>query len=65
MDALYLLGLGWIAGLICFALPYGWGIPLLVGLVGAILSRDIPRLMRTWVCMGLVGEAAWVYLWLR
>ncbi|MEN9204644.1 MAG: ComEC/Rec2 family competence protein [Thermostichales cyanobacterium DRC_bins_46] len=65
MDALYLLGLGWIAGLICFALPYGWGIPLLVGLVGAILSRDNPRLMRTWFCMGLVGVAAWFYLLLR
>ncbi len=65
MDALYLLGIGWIAGLICFAIPYGWGIPLGAGLVGALLTRENPRLMRTWFCLGLVGVAAWFYLLLR
>ncbi|MEN9231530.1 MAG: ComEC family competence protein, partial [Thermostichus sp. DG02_5_bins_236] len=66
MDSTYLLGLGWILGLLVRAWPqgagWGWGVPLAVGLLGSLLCRRRPRLARTWLVMGLVGWAAWGYL---
>ncbi|MFQ3613587.1 MAG: ComEC/Rec2 family competence protein [Cyanobacteriota bacterium] len=66
MDSTYLLGLGWILGLLLRAWPqgagWGWGVPLGLGLLGSLLCRRRPRLLRTWLVMGLVGWAAWGYL---
>ncbi|MGQ9838317.1 MAG: ComEC/Rec2 family competence protein [Cyanobacteriota bacterium] len=66
MDSTYLLGLGWILGLLMRAWPqgssWGWGVPLGLGLLGSLLCRRRPRLLRTWLAMGLVGWAAWGYL---
>ncbi|MCJ2543301.1 ComEC/Rec2 family competence protein [Thermostichus vulcanus] len=66
MDSTYLLGLGWILGLLMRAWPqgagWGWGVPLGLGLLGSLLCRRRPRLLRTWLVMGLVGWAAWGYL---
>lgn len=66
MERTYLLGLGWILGLLVRAWPqaagWGWGIPLGLGLAGSLLCRRQPRLARTWLAMGLVGCLAWNYL---
>ncbi|MFT0812223.1 ComEC/Rec2 family competence protein [Synechococcus sp. OH20] len=66
MERTYLLGLGWILGLLLRAWPavsgWGWGIPLGLGLVGSLGWRRRPRLARTWLAMGLVGCLAWAYL---
>lgn len=66
MERTYLLGLGWILGLLLRAWPaasgWGWGIPLALGLAGSLLYRRRPRLARTWLAMGLVGCLAWAYL---
>ena len=66
MEKTYLLGLGWILGLLVRAWPqaagWGWGIPLGVGLAGSLLCRRRLRLARTWLAMGLVGCLAWSYL---
>ncbi|MEN9224482.1 MAG: ComEC/Rec2 family competence protein [Thermostichus sp. HHBFW_bins_43] len=66
MESTYLLGLGWILGLLMRAWPqaagWGWGVPLAVGLLGSLLWRRRPRLARTWLVMGVVGWVAWGYL---
>ncbi|WP_268836348.1 DUF4131 domain-containing protein [Synechococcus sp. Nb3U1] len=66
MDGTYLLGLGWILGLLMRAWPqgagWGWGVPLGLGLLGSLLCRKRPRWVRTWLAMGLVGWIAWGYL---
>ncbi len=74
MEGTYLLGLGWILGLLMRAWPqaagWGWGVPLGLGLLGSLLywlparlrERRRPRLARTWLAMGLVGCLAWGYL---
>ncbi|MFS8885501.1 ComEC/Rec2 family competence protein [Synechococcus sp. H70.2] len=66
MEKTYLLGLGWILGLLLRAWPavggWGWGIPLALGLAGSLLWRRQRRLARTWLAMGLVGCLAWTYL---
>ncbi|MEN9223606.1 MAG: ComEC/Rec2 family competence protein, partial [Thermostichus sp. BF3_bins_97] len=66
MESTYLLGLGWILGLLMRAWPqaagWGWGVPLGVGLLGSLLWRRRPRLARTWLVMGVVGWVAWGYL---
>ncbi len=66
MERTYLLGLGWILGLLVRAWPavsgWGWGIPLGLGWAGSLLYRRRPRLARTWLAMGLVGCLAWAYL---
>ncbi|MEN9210929.1 MAG: ComEC/Rec2 family competence protein [Thermostichus sp. DG02_2_bins_29] len=66
MERTYLLGLGWILGLLMRAWPqaagWGWGVPLAVGLLGSLLCRRRPCLARTWLVMGLVGWVAWGYL---
>ncbi len=69
MESTYLLGLAWIAGMLCRSLPagstWGWIWPLLVGILGAALSLRRPALLRTWLIAGLVGLVAWAYLGLR
>ncbi|GAB4217453.1 MAG: ComEC/Rec2 family competence protein [Synechococcales cyanobacterium] len=65
MEAIYLLGLAWIGGLMVQPIAYGWMLPLLVGVGGTILTRRRPRLMRTWLAVGVVGYVAWFYLTVR
>ncbi len=72
MEATFLLGLGWIGGLLARIAPagirWGWLWPLLVAAVGAGIAWGIqrrPNLARTWGVAGLLGLIAWGYLGLR
>ncbi|NJM00208.1 MAG: hypothetical protein HC924_16070 [Synechococcaceae cyanobacterium SM2_3_2] len=72
MEATYLLGLGWIAGLLARIAPAGipvaWLWPLLVAGVGVGLALRVqrrPRLARTWLVAGILSLVAWGYLGLR
>ncbi len=70
MESTYLIGLGWILGLLSRLLPqigpsWGWAVPMIAGLAGAIAFRQRPRLARTVLVAGVVSLLAWFYLGLR
>lgn len=72
MEATYLLGLGWIVGLLARIAPAGipltWLWPLLVAGIGVGLALGVqrrPRLARTWLLAGILSLVAWGYLGLR
>lgn len=70
MESTYLIGLGWILGLLSRYLPvfgtsWGWVLPMLGGLVGAGLTWRRPPLARTFWVAGLVSLLAWIYLGYR
>ncbi len=67
MENIYLLGLGWIVGLLSHSLPqmgptWGWALPMLAGLLGAGLFRHRPKTAKTMLAAGLVSLVAWAYL---
>lgn len=68
-ESEYLLGLGWIAGLLARSLPagetLGWLWPMLGCLLGAALYRQRRKLALTWLITGVIALLAWGYLGLR
>ncbi len=61
----YLLGLGWIAGLLLAHLTWGWVLILGFCLIGAGWCRRDRRLILTWAITGMVALLAMGYLQLR
>lgn len=65
MIQTYLLGLGWIGGLLLSGLSWGWLLALVACLLGAAWCRRDRRLVLTWAVTGFVALVAMGYLQLR